>query len=58
MSANAVGHKADGSLFEEGSALYKDYDLTPEGMIEFLGLRTLDYTAIAGGNHMIHFPES
>ena len=57
VSANAVGHKADGSLFEEGSALYKDYDLTPEGMIEFLGLRTLDYTAIAGGNHMIHFPE-
>jgi len=57
VSASAVGHFSDGSLFESGDALYKEYDLTPEGMINFLGLRTLDYTSIASGNHMIHFPK-
>jgi S-adenosylmethionine synthetase len=57
VSACAIGQDKDGKRFEESSQLYKAYDLTPEGMIEFLGLRTLDYTTIAGGNHMIHFPE-
>lgn len=57
VSACAVGVDEDGVRFEESKALYENYDLTPQGMIEFLGLRTLDYTSIAGGNHMIHFPE-
>ena len=30
----------------------KRYDLTPKGIIDALGLLTLDYTKIAGGNHM------
>jgi len=57
VSASATGHYSDGSLFKDGTSLYDEYDLTPEGMINFLSLRTLDYSAIAGGNHMIHFPE-
>ena len=57
VSASAVGHYPDGSGFEEGRSLYDDYDLTPEGMIGFLNLRNLDYSLIAGGNHMVHFPE-
>ena len=56
VSASAVGVDLEGKRFEQSDKLYKDYDLTPEGMIESLGLRTLDYATIAGGNHMIHFP--
>ncbi len=56
VSAYAVGVDMEGVRFEESDALYKNYDLTPQGMIEFLDLRRLDYKVIAGGNHMIHFP--
>ena len=55
VSASAVGVDMEGKRFEESQALYKNYDLTPQGMIEFLNLRKLDYEKIAGGNHMIHF---
>ncbi len=57
VSACAVGVDMDGVRFEESEQLYKNYDLTPQGMIDFLGLRTLNYTKIAEGNHMIHFPK-
>ncbi len=57
VSACAVGVDANGVRFEESKELFKNYDLTPQGMIDFLGLRTLNYTKIAEGNHMIHFPE-
>ena len=56
VSVCAVGTDMEGVRFEESAALRKNYDLTPQGMIEFLGLRKLNYEAIAGGNHMIHFP--
>ncbi len=55
VSASAVGQDLDGKHFETSQELYKTYDLTPEGMIELLGLRKLNYTEIAGGNHMVYW---
>ena len=55
VSASAVGVDLEGKRFEASRELYDSYDLTPEGMIEFLGLRTLNYTEIAAGNHMIYW---
>lgn len=55
VSVSAIGTNADNTTVDVGEEVKKSYNLTPGGIIKALGLASLDYTAIAGGNHMIQF---
>ena len=54
VSVDAVG-LAGKDRFDVSEEVRTSYDLTPAGIIKSLGLLTLDYGRISGGNHMIHF---
>ena len=55
VSVAAVGYDADGRKTDVGDEVRRDYDLTPRGIIESMGLLELDYGKIASGNHMLSF---
>lgn len=54
VSVSAIG-KREGRDIDVSEEIMKSYDLTPMGMIRSLNLTQLDYSALSGGNHMIHF---
>lgn len=55
VSVSAIGIDSSGKAFDISDKVKSTYDLTPIGIINYLGLSTMDYYSIAGGNHMIHF---
>ena len=55
VSVSATGTKADGTSEDVSSEVVSSYDLTPRGIIRSLGLLSLDYGHLSGGNHMMAF---
>lgn len=54
VSVDAIGMLGKERV-DVSSEVKASYDLTPIGIIKALGLLSLDYGRMAGGNHMIHF---
>ena len=55
VSVSAFGLDAQGKRVDVSDEVKSTYDLTPKGIIDYLGLTKLDYSKISGGNHMIYF---
>ena len=54
VSVSAFGLEK-GNKIDISKEVVSGYDLTPGGIIKALNLRSLDYSKIASGNHMIYF---